>query len=69
MINIASRAYNRPEHGANVSAHAQEHSLTDTYYHSYKTRNYVDPMNSIKFHRTLRWCHVHAEVAEFYGEN
>ena len=41
MINIASRAYNRPEHGANVSAHAQEHSLTDTYYQSYKTRKTI----------------------------
>ena len=42
MINIASRAYNKPEHGANVSAYAQEHSLTDTYYHSYKTRKTRD---------------------------
>ena len=37
MINTAPRAYNKPEHDANVSAYAQEHSLTDTYYHSYKT--------------------------------
>ena len=38
MVNIASKANNKPEHGANVSAYAQEHSLTDTYFHSYKTR-------------------------------